>query len=132
MSKSDVLLASIDQFYAQEQNRDTLVNILQKKGKISLRNIEWFICSYAKKHNVTFKTSDGKAFAVHVNYKSSLDGYSKKLFDPFCRTEKIPYRVPGTDQTIHTTLAQLNFCRWVIKCGIYDYIEANRLTLFKK
>lgn len=132
MSRSTILMNSVNEFYARESNRELLLNILHKRDKISLRNIEWFVSNYAKKHNVAFKTRDGKNFAVHVNYKSSLAGFSKKLFDPFCRTEKIPYTVPGSDVVVHTTLAQLNFVRWVIKSGIYDYIEANRSALFTK
>jgi hypothetical protein len=51
-----------------------------------------------------------------VAYKSSLDGYSKKFFDPFCRTERIEF------QGFTTTVAQLNFIRWCIVNGIVDYI----------
>jgi hypothetical protein len=29
-------------------------------------------------------------------------------------------------------VAQLNFLRWVIRTKLLDYMEANRLTLFKK
>lgn len=132
MSKSAILLSSIDSFYADSNHGDTLLSILNKRNKISLRQIEWFICSHSKKHNTTFTSRDGRLFTVHCAYKSSLDGYSKRYFDPFCRTSKIRYQIPGTDTVIQTTHAQLNFIRWVIKTGIYDYIEANRETLFKK
>ena len=89
MNKSAILLTSIDTFYNNPENRATLLEILNKTGGISLRNLEWFITNYSKKNNLSYKTNDGKIFSVHCAYKSSLDGYSKKLFDPFCRSSKI-------------------------------------------
>lgn len=132
MRKSDILLNSIDSFYKIPTNGNTLVQILSKSGGISLRNLEWFITNYSKKTNLMYKTNDGKIFSVHCAYKSTLDGYSKKLFDPFCRSEKITYKVPGTTDEIHTTVAQLNFIKWCIKNNIIDYIKENKQELFSK
>ena len=109
MTKTSILLSSINQFYTDESNRNKLLTILNKTGGISLRNLEWFITNYAKKNNTSYKTHDGKIFTVHCAYKSSLDGYSKKLFDPFCRAEKFTYQIPVTSHEIQTTLAQLKF-----------------------
>jgi hypothetical protein len=132
MNKSAILLTSIDTFYNIPENRATLLEILNKSGGISLRNLEWFITNYSKKNNLSYKTNDGKIFSVHCAYKSSLDGYSKKLFDPFCRSTKISYTIPGTDNEIHTTVAQLNFIRWCIKNNIIEYIRDNKNSLFSK
>jgi hypothetical protein len=132
MSKTDILLSSVNDFYSDEKNKTTLLSILDKSSGISLRNIEWFITNYAKKTNLTYTTNNGKLFTVHCAYKSSLDGYSKKLFDPFCRSSKISYAVPGTDREIQTTLAQLNFIKWCIKNRIIDYISENKDNLFSK
>jgi hypothetical protein len=132
MSKNDILLSSINQFYDNAKNRTTLLTILDKSSGISLRNLEWFITNYAKKNHTSYQTGDGKLFTVHCAYKSSLDGYSKKLFDPFCRSQKFAYVVPGTSDEIQTTLAQLNFIKWCIKNKIIDYISSNRECLFNK
>jgi len=130
MNRTSILLSSINQFYKEEHHRNKLLTILNKSSGISLRNLEWFITNYAKKNNTSFKTKDGKMFTVHCAYKSSLDGYSKKLFDPFCRAEKFNYRIPETSQEIQTTLAQLNFIKWCIKYSIIDYIAEHK-NLFK-
>ena len=132
MNKTAILLTSIDTFYNNHENRATLLEILNKTGGISLRNLEWFITNYSKKNNLSYKTNDGKIFSVHCAYKSSLDGYSKKLFDPFCRSSKISYHVPGTPDEIHTTVAQLNFIRWCIKNNIIEYIHDHKNALFSK
>jgi hypothetical protein len=112
MSRSDLLLKSITEFYEDPENFELLKGILEKTSGVSLRNLEWFITDYSKKKNLSYTTTTGKLFSVHMSYKSSLDGYSKKLFDPFCRTEKIEFR------GIQTTVAQLNFIRWCIKNDI--------------
>ena len=132
MNKSDILLNSLNSFYSNPENRTTLIELLSKTGGISLRNLEWFITNYSKKNNLTYKTNDGKLFSVHCAYKSSLDGYSKKLFDPFCRSEKITYAIPGTENEISTTVAQLNFIKWCIKNNIVEYIRKNHKILFNK
>jgi len=117
MSKSDVLLESLTRFFNEPSNSEKLADILTHKNGVSLRNLEWFVTNYAKNKQVTYKTSAGKQFTVHVAYKSSLDGYSKKLFDPFCRTERIEF------QGFKTTVGQLNFLRWVIHNNIIDYLK---------
>jgi hypothetical protein len=108
------------------------MELLNKSGGISLRNLEWFITNYSKKNNLAYTTTDGKIFSVHCAYKSSLDGYSKKLFDPFCRSSKIVYTIPGTDEEIHTTVAQLNFIKWCIKNNVVEYIRKHHDVLFSK
>ena len=131
MSKADTLLKSMNDFYSEESNSEYLKDIIEKKKGISLRNLEWFITNYSRKTNLSYTTKNGKTFIVHCAYKSSLDGYSKKLFDPFCRTEKIEFTLPcGT--TIKTTVAQLNFIRWCIKNNIITYLIENKDKLLKK
>ena len=132
MSRSDLLLGSIKQFYLEKENSENLRDILEKRNGISLRNLEWFITNYSKGNNLTYNTKDGKMFTVHCAYKSSLDGYSKILFDPFCRTEKFEYKIPNSDSEVRTTVAQLNFIRWCIKNNIIEYIIDNKKKLLFK
>jgi hypothetical protein len=118
MSKETFLLASLTKFFDEPENRKKLHAILGDKGNgPSLRKIEWFVTNYSKNNHVSYTAPNGKMFTVHVAYKSSLDGYSKKLFDPFCRTERIEF------QGLSTTHAQLNFLRWVITNGILDSLK---------
>lgn len=132
MSRSEVLLQSLKDFFSQKENSEILRDILEKRNGISLRNLEWFITNYSKQQNLTYKTRDGKFFTVHCAYKSSLDGYSKKLFDPFCRTQKFSYSIPNSETNVNTTVAQLNFIRWCIKNNIIEYIINNKTKLFNK
>jgi hypothetical protein len=127
MSKSELLLNSLDRFFSEDANAGHLVDILNHRKGVSLRNLEWFVTNYSKSKNLTYTTPSGKTFTVHVAYKSSLDGYSKKLFDPFCRTERIQYKLPSGEE-ITTTVAQLNFIRWCITNGIIEYLVTKKPT----
>jgi hypothetical protein len=115
--KSQLLLTSLTKFFEIPEHRDKLHDILGRGKGPSLRKLEWFVTNYSKNNHVTFTAPNGKVFTVHVAYKSSLDGYSKKLFDPFCRTERIEF------QGLTTTCAQLNFLRWVLMNGIVDVLK---------
>lgn len=132
MSRSELLLESIQTFYSEPKNSNYLRDILEKRNGISLRNLEWFITNYSKGNNLRYTTKEGKMFTVHCAYKSSLDGYSKKLFDPFCRSGKFEYTIPNSDIKVQTTVAQLNFIRWCIKNNIIEYILNNKSKLFSK
>jgi hypothetical protein len=117
-----VLLESLAKFYNEAENSRKLHDILTTKSQgVSLRNLEWFVTNYAKNKHVTYTGPTGRPFTVHVAYKSSLDGYSKKLFDPFCRTERIQF------QGLTTTVAQLNFIKFAIVNGIIDYMLKDKI-----
>lgn len=117
MSKSNLLLTSLTKFFEVPEHKEQLHDIIGRGKGPSLRKLEWFVTNYAKTNHVTFTAPNGKVFTVHVAYKSSLDGYSKKLFDPFCRTERIEF------QGLVTTCAQLNFLRWAISNGIVNVLK---------
>jgi len=108
MSKLEILLKSIDEFFEDESNYEQLMSVL-KDQQVSMRRLESFVTK--DKHLVT-STPSGTPLNVNISYKSCLNGYSKKLFDPFCRTERIEFK------GLTTTVAQLNFMRWCIKNGI--------------
>jgi len=102
---------------------------------VSLRSVDWFITNYSKKHNIYYKIyidknnnltfeSDNNKLIKNINvfqsYKAQLKAYSKKKFDPFCRRERIDFKI--NDSIISTTIGQLNFFKWAIDNLIIDYI----------
>lgn len=117
MSKSEVLLESLKTFFSTNENQKILHDILTSHKGPSLRKLESFITVQSKRDNISYTTKDGRNFTVHVAYKSSLSGYSKRLFDPFCRTERIEFL------GLSTTVAQLNFIRWCITNDIIKFLS---------
>jgi len=131
-TREDLLMLSLSKFYKKKDNIDTLLKLLNLNSDISLRSIDWTVTNFAKKNNIMYNIN-GKTFIMYLDYKSQLKAYSKKLFDPFCRRDRILFQYNETDKTknITTTIGQLNFFRWAIQNNILSYIEDN-INLIEK
>jgi hypothetical protein len=128
-TQNNLLLNNLLKFYAQDDNMDYMLRIINGESKISLRIIDWFATNYAKKYYTLYSIHNtGRRFKVYVDYKLKLKAYSKKRFDPFCRWDRItiPYK-NGT--FIQTTIGQLNFFKWAIENDIVQYIEQHYDTI---
>ena len=125
--KQELIVMSLQTFYAARKDLPEIMELLQGTSIISLRLIDWFVTNYAKRHNIGYVMS-GQEFMVYMSYKSQLKAYSKKLFDPFCRRERIMFSLPGTEQFI-TTVGKLNFFRWAIEKNVIEYLKTNRVTV---
>lgn len=119
--RRELLIMSLQRFYAQRNDLASLIPILQGNGDVSLRLIDWFVTNYAKKHHVSYLLNT-QEFVVYLNYKSQLKAYSKKLFDPFCRRERILFQC-GNFEPFETTVGQLNFFRWAFEKDILTYMR---------
>jgi hypothetical protein len=121
--KQELIVSSLQKFYNTLPDKQYMMNLLNGDSYISLRLIDWFVTNYSKKHSTAY-ILNGTEFLVYANYKSQLKAYSKKLFDPFCRRERIAFQMPGFEPVI-TTVGKLNFFRWAHEKGIFIYIEEN-------
>jgi hypothetical protein len=125
--RQDFIVQNLQTFYNETGNLEKITPILKGESPISLRLVDWFITNYAKKNNTSYMMGT-KQFLVHFNYKRELKAYSKKLFDPFCRRDRIMFEALN-QPSIMTTVGQLNFFRWFIEKKILDYIEENRTAI---
>lgn len=121
--KQELIVSSLQKFYNTLPDKEYIMNLLNGDSYISLRLIDWFVTNYSKKHSTAY-ILNGTEFLVYANYKSQLKAYSKKLFDPFCRRERIAFQMPGFESVV-TTVGKLNFFRWAYEKGIFKYIEDN-------
>lgn len=128
--RREVLIVSLQKFYSQRNDLKTLIPLLQGNGDVSLRLIDWFVTNYAKKKHVSYNLNN-QEFVVYLNYKSQLKAYSKKLFDPFCRRERILFQC-GNHESFETTVGQLNFFRWAFEKNILDYMRDNLEDIHKE
>jgi hypothetical protein len=148
--KQELLLVSLNNFYKNQKNREYLLKILSGEEKISLRIIDWFVTNYSKKKNIIYsinlkiispkrntmkrglkyskkdidKYINQKQINVFLSYKEQLRAYSKKQFDPFCRRNRIEFYF-NEEESITTTVGQLNFFRWAIQNNIINFILDN-------
>jgi len=127
--KQDQIITWLQEFYTAPGNLEKLLPILQGSCSISLRLVDYFVTNYAKKTNTSFMQA-GRHFLVYFNYKRELNAYSKRLFDPFCRRERIMFQARGMEPFV-TTVGQLNFFRWFIEKEILDYVQANHASIEK-
>ena len=125
--KQELIVMSLQSFYSNRKDLHEVMELLQGTSIISLRLIDWFVTNYAKRHTVGYVLG-GQEFMVYMSYKSQLKAYSKKLFDPFCRRERIMFSLPGVDAFV-TTVGKLNFFRWAIEKNIIEYLKVNRETV---
>ena len=141
--KSALLLNSLLDYYSQ--NMQILTYIVIQKNAISLRVLDWLVTNYAKKNNIIYiikKNNENINFNIYIEYKNQLKAYSKKLFDPFCRRERIIVdietlewemydecctKIENKDENkyIITTVGQLNFFKWFIENNILNYAIEN-------
>jgi hypothetical protein len=119
--KQELIINSLQKFYSNRTDTDEIMKLLQGTSTISLRLIDWFVTNYARQHAISYILNN-QEFLVYLNYKSQLKAYSKKLFDPFCRRERIMFQI-GQRESFLTTVGKLNFFRWAIEKGILDYIR---------
>jgi hypothetical protein len=148
ISQQDWLLRELLEFY---KNRDYLdivkkiVNrefIISKSKKISIRIVNWFVTNYAKQYFTVYENEhDTERFFVWTRFRSAEDVYSKEMFDPYSRKDRIIIPYDETTKLI-TTIGQLNFFKWAILNKVIDYIivhydditndMTNRLTVKNK
>ncbi len=140
-NKSHLLLISLIDFY--KNNISILNYFLSQKNILSLRILDWLVTNYAKKYNINYfiiRNNKEINFNVYLDYKNQLKAYSKKLFDPFCRRERIKLNIKNLDyefincseeeeidneDEILTTVGQLNFFKWFIENNVLEYAINN-------
>lgn len=128
--KQELIVMSLQGFYTGRKDMKEIMELLDGTSIISLRLIDWFVTNYAKRHTIGY-ILNGQEFMVYMSYKSQLKAYSKKLFDPFCRRERIMFSLPGVEAFV-TTVGKLNFFRWAIEKNIIEYLKQHREVVEKE
>jgi len=126
--KQDFIVRWLQDFYNLPGRVEAILPFLTGSAPVSLRVVEWFVTNYSKKFNVSYTLED-RPFIVYFQYKRELKAYSKRLFDPFCRRERIRFVIRGAPPIEETTVGQLNFFRWAIEKGVLTYILENAAAI---
>jgi hypothetical protein len=128
--KQELIISSLQRFYSNRNDLAEIVELLKGTSDVSLRLIDWFVTNYSKAHSTSY-ILNSQEFVVYMNYKNQLKAYSKKLFDPFCRRERISFQIPGHESFL-TTVGKLNFFRWALEKGILEYIKGHQTEIEKE
>lgn len=127
IDKKDLVMRKLTAFYEEEENLRRMLDVVEGRSHISLRLLDWLITNYAKKNDIIYcieKNGTQRQFMIYSNYRAQLKAYSKNLFDPFCRHERIKFTY-GDNQILRTTIGQLNFFKWCIENLVLDYAESH-------
>lgn len=128
--KQELIIQSLQSFYTNRSDLKEILVLFEGESIMSLRLIDWFVTNYAKSHNISY-IHKNQEFFVYIDYKNQLKAYSKKLFDPFCRRERIMFQMKDIPAFI-TTVGKLNFFRWAIEKGVIDFIKMNLTEVEKE
>lgn len=147
ISQQDWLLMELLEFYKNREYLEIVKKIVNrefnigKSKKISIRIVNWFVTNYAKQYFTVYENNEKDRFFVWTRFRSAEDGYSKEMFDPYSRKDRIIIPYDETTKLI-TTIGQLNFFKWAILNKVIDYIidhydditndMTNRLTVKNK
>ncbi len=131
---SQFLLEKLTCFYNVQENFNRMIEIVEK-NKISLRIIEWYVTIYSKYKNKQ----------IHINYKNKLKGLHKTNFDVYCRSTRNIITRDGKIQNNNviidfkcqsgvckTTIAQLNFYKWIIENKVLEYIYNDYTNVYQE
>jgi hypothetical protein len=139
-TQNDWLLSTLLEFYQNREHLNTLKQIVNREytvqipsihqqqtnsKKISIRMVYWFVTNYAKQYFTAYDIpEEERRFFVWTSYKSTEDSYSKQMFDPYCRQQRV--LIPYDNETrIETTVGQLHFFKWAIINRVLEYIIQN-------
>jgi len=125
--KPELIIASLQRFYATYPDMTKVMPYLIGDAEISLRIIDWFVTKYSRK-NFTSYDLNGQRFVVYKSYKGQLDAYNKQYFDTNCRRERIQFSIKDYEPFI-TTIGKLNFFRWALETNLLEYLKSNKEEL---
>ena len=118
-----VLLHAVGWFSDRPDAVRVLCDVVLRRGDVpSLRSIDAFVT----------KTCRFTPHLSHVfdDYRRHLSSFSKRLFDPFARRDRITL-LAGT-VTISTTVGQINFIRWFIEAGVGERMRQEDVGFSKE
>lgn len=108
-----LLTESLTRFYGDPAHADVLCSIATGKSDVSLRLVEWFVSSERD---------------ISLDYRARLRAYTRRLFDPFRRADRIVMELTD-ERMFETTLGQMNFVKWLIEEGHWTRLVSERVAL---
>lgn len=102
------------QFYAVPDNFEVLRTVNSSSPPLSLRTIYIYVSLSADE-------------CITKAYFASLRRFTRKKFDPFRRCDRVTLRNETSEVT--TTEGQMNFFRWVIENGHWNFMIDNSVNV---
>jgi hypothetical protein len=102
--------------------------LLEQSEPSSLRVLDWLCVNFSKKNVVSYTVTDRnnnqEHFDLHRSYSQWLRNFRRKGFDVFRRGNRVRFSTSNGIE-VETTVAQLNFCVWLMRHKVLDWIREN-------
>lgn len=123
------ILQRIAPFFTESAAREILVPYVEQNSGISLRALDWLVTNYAKKHNIVCRTSTNTLFNIYHGYKTALNHFRRRNFDPFRRRQRIQVLDATGEVMCESTVGQCNFLYWSHANGVLQYATDYAATI---
>ena len=120
------LLESLMRYFQEPEAEEVLVRLLVERKPVSLRQLDRFVSREARFRRVRVVDDGGRTHDLYTAYKAAVRGYHRQYFDVFARATPLEFFVHSRACFVRTTLAQLNFVRWVIRFGVLSALDGWR------
>lgn len=145
----ELLLSSLTSYYSKNEiNKFILKDIIEGKHQLSLRMIDWLVTIYAKNNNIIYWTcvdddniyynlpegnaNKYKKINLYLDYRAQLKSFKKINFDAFRRHDRITFIIdPIKQNSIETTIGQLNFFKWAFGNKIINFAIENQKSIYE-
>lgn len=117
-----IALSCIRWFNEHPDDLDVFVKTLRRQTGVSLRAIDWAVTNFSRRHRLSI-TYRGLPLDLNNDYKRHLLIYTKRNFDAFARRARITIILHPGNQTLSTTVGQLNFFRWLLEKNVHAKIH---------
>lgn len=123
VNNKSLLLESLRKFYEKSNNFMIFLQLTNSSSKFSLRLLDYLCTKYSKINPIILQVRKNKQINLYSSYKDQLKAYSKLQFDPFRRHDRLTIKI--NNSSIETTIAQLNFFKWIIEIKLTDWLNEN-------
>jgi hypothetical protein len=117
-----IATSCISWFNKHPNDLDVFVKTLRRQTGVSLRAIDWAVTNFSRRHRLPIYYR-GLPLDLNNDYKRHLLIHTKRNFDAFARRARITILLQPGDQTLSTTVGQLNFFRWLLERNIHAKIQ---------
>ena len=112
--KVDILLTSLVKFYDAHSNRKRLFEIVNG-AILTSQYVDWFVTDISRRDKIVISNT-----SIWQSHNDHLKDFGIYYFDPFYRKNR---RSVLFNNGIETTIAQLNYYRWIFNNDIDTYLK---------
>lgn len=115
-------LESLMSFYDEATLESVLVPVTTGEVDASLRLLDWFVINYSRRRKLHIDGTN-----IYQSYRSWRRFWRQDLFDVCRRGQRIYFK--HQDQTLTTTIAQMNYMYWAQQHGVRAYVETHKTEI---